>query len=200
MKIFLLILLFLNTAAAQAAGNDVVNSLIVPMVVTAVLIYGAISFFRLPKIIALSASIGLTALSYFFGFIQTFSSIILSMGSLASTGIYIGLFLLGSLLASRSISGKRKIVKYTDIRRMSRKQLSQEMTNIEKRMSDLQARLERLKIQEHNLELQFSNNKSPQISRELERVRQLKNELSDVLDMLIERREACKRAYREATA
>jgi hypothetical protein len=199
MKAFLLILLFLNIAAAQNGGSDIINGLIVPTVVVCVLAYGVFSFFKLPKVMSLIVSVALTALSYFLGTIQSFSSIVLSMGGLASTGVYISLFLLGTMLASRSVGGRKKMVKYIDARRMSRKQLSQEMTNIERRMSDLQARLEKIKIQEHSLELQFSNNKNPQIAKELDRVRKLKNELSDALDMLIERREAYKRAYREAT-
>jgi hypothetical protein len=199
MKKLLIALLLLDIVAAQNS-DDIVNNLIVPAVVVCVFLYGVISFFKFPKPMALIASLGLTALAYLLGAIQTFSSTVLSMGGLASTGIYIGLFLVGAFFASRSVGGRRKAVRYIDVRRMSRRQISQEMNNIEKRMNELQAKLERVKIQEHNLELQYSNSKSPQISKELDRVRKLKNELSDALDMLVERREACKRAYREATA
>jgi hypothetical protein len=199
MKTLLLLLLFLNIASAQNGGSDIINGLIVPTVVICVLVYGVFSFLKIHRVVSLIVSVALTFLSYFLGTIQSFSSIVLSMGGLASTGVYISLFLLGTMLASRSVGGRKKMVKYIDARRMSRKQLSQEMTNIERRMSDLQARLEKIKIQEHNLELQFSNNKNPQTAKELDRVRKLKNELSDALDMLIERREAYKRAYREAT-
>jgi hypothetical protein len=180
------------------ASQDLVNGVVVPIIVLAVAIYGFLSFLRLPKMFALLSSLALIGFAYVSGLILSFSSLILSLGSLASTGVYIGLFLLGASLASRSKGIKRKAVRYVDVKRMNRKQLSQEMTNIEKRMVELQNRLEKVKIQEHNLELQFANDKSPQVLKELEKVRKLKNELSDALDMLIERREACKRAYREA--
>ena len=180
------------------ASQDLVNGVVVPIIVLAVALYGFLSFLRLPKMFALLASLALIGFGYISGLILSFSSLVLSLGSLASTGVYIALFLLGASLASRSRGIKRKTVRYVDIKRMNRKQLSQEMTNIEKRMIELQNRLEKVKIQEHNLELQFANDKSPQVLKELEKVRKLKNELSDTLDMLIERREACKRAYREA--
>jgi ABC-type multidrug transport system fused ATPase/permease subunit len=181
------------------ASQDLVNGVVVPIIVLAVALYGFLSFLRLPKMFALLASLALIGFAYVSGLILSFSSLILSLGSLASTGVYIALFLLGASLASRSKGIKRKAVRYVDVKRMNRRQLSQEMTNIEKRMIELQNRLEKVKIQEHNLELQFANDKSSQVLKELEKVRKLKNELSDALDMLIERREACKRAYREAT-
>jgi len=200
MKKLFLLLFLLDFVAAQSTESDIVNGLIVPTVVFGVFIYGTVSFLRFPKIVVLTASIVLTAISYILGITSSFSSIISSMGDLASTGVYITLFLLGAFLASRSVYRRKKVVKYFDVRRMNRRQLSQEMSNIEKRMVDLQSKIESIKLQEHNLELQFANNKNPQISKELERIRKLKNELSDSLDILIERREACKRAYAESTS
>ncbi len=197
MRKIILFLLFFNVAYAQN-NQDFVNSFIVPSIVLLVFTYGGLNFIRIPKIPALVMSIALIIFAYFIGFLNAFSSFVLKLGSLTSTGIYISLFLLGSMLASRTGFSSKK-VKFADVRKMNRKQISQEMSNIEKRLVEMQNKLEKLKIQEHNLELQFANNKSNELLKELERVRRLKNELSDTLDMLIERREAFKRAYREST-
>jgi len=199
MKELLLVLLFLNIAYAQA-NEDYVNSIIVPSIVLFVFAYGITSFLRMPQILSILASLALTALAYISGAIRLFSAFALSLGSLASTGIYIGVFILGAMLASKKQGGKRRALRYADVRKMNRKQISQEMSNIEKRLVEIQSKLDNVKIQEHNLELQFANNKDPKTSKELERIRKIKNELSDALDMLIERREHYKRAYREATA
>lgn len=198
MKWLLLIPLSFSLVSAQT-NVDYINAFIVPSIVLFVLFYGILSFVKVPQIFSIIISLGLTAFSYFFGIVNSFSSFALSLGSLGSTGIYIGIFLLGAILASKKQNRAKKLVKYNDVRRMSRKQISQEMSNIEKRLVELQGRLENIKIQEHNLELQFANNKDPKIFKELERVRKIKNELSDALDMLIERREHYKRIYREAT-
>lgn len=195
MKHLLLILLIFNLVAAQT--GDFVNSVVVPEIVLFVLVFGAFSFIRLPKLIALLISLGVAALAYVSGIILTISSLVLSLGGLASTGIYILGFLVGAMLISRQ-QVKPKKMGFLDVRRMSRKQISQEMSNLEKKIVELQARLEKIKIQEHNLELQFAATKSSQVSKELDRIRKVKNELSDALDALIERREVCKRAYRQA--
>ncbi|MCX8178303.1 MAG: hypothetical protein N3D75_00535 [Candidatus Aenigmarchaeota archaeon] len=199
MKFIFLILLFLNVVSAQT--TDYVNAVIVPGIVLLVFAYGLISFFKLPKIASLVLSVALIGVAYVSGIINAFASMALSFGGLASTGLYIGLFLVGATLASRSAGGKpKKAVKYADARKMSRKQISQEMNSIEKRIVQLQSKLESVKIQEHNLELKFSTSKSPEIAKELERIRKIKNELSDAMDMMIERKEYYKKAYREATA
>ncbi|MEM5777380.1 MAG: hypothetical protein QXJ06_02940 [Candidatus Aenigmatarchaeota archaeon] len=198
MREFLLILLSFNIVTAQV-NTDYVNALIVPSIVLFVFLYGILSFVKIPQIFSIIVSLALISFAYISGLINIFSSYTLSLGSLASTGIYIGIFLLGAMLASKKGIKGKKIMRYTDVRSMNRKQISQEMSNIEKRLVELQTRLEKVKIQEHNLELQFANSKNPQFSKELERIRKIKNELSDALDMLIERREHYKRVYREAS-
>ncbi|MEM5877830.1 MAG: hypothetical protein QXF12_03020 [Candidatus Aenigmatarchaeota archaeon] len=199
MKFIFLILLFLNAVSAQT--TDYVNAVIVPGIVLLVFAYGLISFFKLPKIASLVLSVVLIGVAYVSGIINEFASMALSFGGLASTGLYIGLFLVGATLASRSAGGRpKKSVKYADARKMSRKQISQEMNSIEKRIVQLQSKLESVKIQEHNLELKFSTSKSPEVAKELERIRKIKNELSDAMDMMVERKEYYKKAYREATA
>ncbi|MCS7135264.1 MAG: hypothetical protein N3E38_00520 [Candidatus Aenigmarchaeota archaeon] len=195
MKYLLSILLIFNLVAAQT--GDFVNSIVVPEIVLFILAFGILSFIKLPKLIALLISLGVAALAYISGIILTISSVVLSLGGLASTGIYILGFLVGAMLISRQ-QVKPKKMGFLDVRRMSRKQISQEMSSLEKKIVELQARLEKIKIQEHNLELQFAATKSSQVSKELDRIRRVKNELSDALDALIERREVCKRAYRQA--
>lgn len=196
---FIIILLFLNIVSAQS--TDYVNVFIVPGVVLFVLLYGLISLLKLPKLISLFLSITMILGAYILGFVNIFSNIVLSFGSLASTGLYIGLFLFGSILASKTIAKKpSKKLNFADARKMSRKQLSDEMNNIEKRIVQMQSKLESVKIQEHNLELNFSTSKSAEVAKELERLRKIKNELSDAIDMMMERKEYYKKAYREATA
>ncbi|MBU5689897.1 MAG: hypothetical protein QXM68_01720 [Candidatus Aenigmatarchaeota archaeon] len=200
MKKILWVLFFLNIVAAQPA-QDYVNAVIVPSIVLFVFVFGIISLLKFPRIISLLASAALTTVAFILGFVKTFSSVTLSLGGLASTGIYIGMFLLGAMLISRqSPSANKKMVRYSDARKMSRKQISQEMSNIEKKIVQMQSKLESVKIQEHNLELKFSTSKSHEIAKELERIRKIKNELSDAIDMMIERKEYYKKAYREATA
>ncbi|MFH8080379.1 MAG: hypothetical protein QXO84_00660 [Candidatus Aenigmatarchaeota archaeon] len=196
MKWFLLALLLIKIVSAQ--NQDFVNAVIVPEIVLLVLTFGFFSFIRFPKIFAFAAATIIAIAAYVAGIVTSFSSIILSLGSLVSTTIYIVLFLFGAMLISKNQVNIKKAKKLVDVRKMNRNQLSKEMSSLEKRIIELQNKIENIKIKEHNLELEFAVKKSPEISAELERLRKIKNELSDALDILMERREACKRAYREA--
>lgn len=200
--ILLTILFSLSFAYAQEREqSDFINTIITPSVVILVLIFGVLSVFKLPKFIGGILSLVATAGLFFMGFIESFASLILSFGSLVSTLTYIGLFLIGAMLISRTDNRKTKRdANYYAIRKMNRKQIAQEISNIEKRLVDVNNRLNKLKIQEHNLELRFANEKTPQVVKDLEKIRKLKNELNDLMDTLLENKEMYKRAYREATS
>lgn len=197
MRILLTILLLSFNLVSAQNGQDFVNMIIVPSIVIFIFLFGIVSFLKFPKIISLVFSLSITGFFYMTNIIQKISATIASLGGLASTGIYILLFLLGATLASKTSIKSKKAIRLADIRRMNRSQISMEMGNIEKRIAELQGKIENLKIQEHNLEIQFASSRDAKILKELEKLRKIKNEMSDALDMLIEKREYYKRSYRE---
>lgn len=186
------------------ASGDFVNGTVVPSVVLFIVIWGIASLMRLPRYTGAILAAAATAGLFFLGIVKILSSVLLAMGGLATTGIYIVLFLVGAMLISKSKPGGARAgagkTNYYAARSMNRKQIAAEMNNIEKRLIEAQHRLNKFKIQEHNTEIRFANEKTPEVVRELERARKMKNELTDVMDMLLEKREMYKRAYREATS
>jgi len=200
-KILIGILISFSIVLAQPiVTGDFVNELIVPGVTIFVLAFGLFSLARLPKYLAGIMGAGVTGLLVMSGVLTSISSIILKMGSLLSTLIYIVLFFVGAMFISRSDSrkGKQKIAPY-QVRGIQRKQIATTITQIEKRLAEVENKLKNVKIRESNLELTFSQNKSPQVIKELERVRKMKNDLALMRDSLLEQRDAYKRIYREAT-
>lgn len=203
-KIIILVTILFSLSFVYAQEQeqvDFVNTIITPSVVIFVLIFGILSVFKLPKFIGGTLSMIATAGLFFMGSIESFALLVLSFGGLISTLVYIGLFLIGAMLISRTSNRRVKTsLNYYAIRKMNRKQIAQEISNVEKMLVDVNNRLDRLKVQEHNLELKFANEKTQQIVKDLQKIRKLKNELTDVMDMLLEKKEIYKRAYREATS